>query len=86
MIGAPSTSATCSSSSAAPSAPRPAMIATLRPAFRISAAWRTSSSAGSHALRAKTFDTWCGMFRFVRFRLAGASWMSVGRVMWLTPR
>jgi hypothetical protein len=51
MIGAPSASASCSSSSVAPRAPWPARMAILRPLVRTSAARRRSSCAGSPAPR-----------------------------------
>ena len=46
IIGAPSTSASCSSSAVACSAPRPARIATLFPSFRTCAALSRSSGVG----------------------------------------
>jgi hypothetical protein len=67
--GAPKTSAVFNSSSVAPSAPRPARIATLVPAFKTSAARRRSLSSGSRALRAKTSDVWPGAFRFEPHRI-----------------
>ena len=85
-IGAPRISAISSSSRAAPSAPRPARIATFLPALRMSAARRSASSVGICALSAQACETWCGRLRSERgARFTGCDWKSIGMVTCATP-
>ncbi len=84
-IGAPKASATCSSSSVACRAPRPARMTTLRPAFSTPAARASSASSGNRALRANAWEVWWGTLRFEWRRPAVISWTSTGIVRCATP-
>lgn len=82
---APSSSATCSSSGAAPRAPAPARIATRLPALSTSAAARTAASSGTVSghwmpmLEGTILKSWVGAEY-------SSSWTSAGMITAVTVR